>query len=363
MADGALAVVVALVTVVAVVVESRTDDEQLTAMGIVLLAGQFVLLPWRRRFPLAVAAIVGLCALAYGMSSLPDPPVMFAPLLAIYTVAASEPRSITVPFAGVVVAAAAVGIVLGDESDLADVTTAYFSVVTAWVVGDTARGQRERATWLAARQADEARRAARDERERITRELHDVVAHHVSVIAVQAEAAQEVLATQPDRAGEAMGHIADTARTALGELRRVFGVLRADSDADLSPQPDLTTVHELVASMHGTGVEVTLHTSGDDRPVDKVVGLTAYRVVQEALTNVLKHAGRCRAMVGLEFDDDALVVTVDDDGAAAPASADEAGQGLVGMRERVAVLGGTFEAGPRDDGAGFAVRARLPLVT
>src|SRR5262249_9140117 len=146
----------------------------------------------------------------------------------------------------------------------------------------------------------------------------DVVAHHVSVIAVQAEAAQEVLATQPERAGAAMANVADTARTALGELRRVLGVLR--TDVSLAPQPDLATVDELVASVRGAGVPVTVHARGEARPVDPMVGLTAYRVVQEALTNVLKHAGPCRASVDLEYGDDDLVVTVRDDGRRAAAA-------------------------------------------
>jgi signal transduction histidine kinase len=363
LADAVLAAVVAAVTIVAVVVQSRTDDEPMTAYGVVLLAAQLVPLVWRRRAPVVVAAVVGIAAAAYGLAELPDPPVMFGPLLALYTLAAYRPRRVSAPVGVAAAAIAALTIPFGDPTDAADVAVAYFSGVTAWVVGDTTRGQRERARWLDERRADAAHQAARDERVRIARDLHDVVAHHVSVIAVQAEAAQEVLASQPERASAAMGHVADTARSALTELRRVLGVLR--SDAVLTPQPDLSAIDDLVASVREAGLPVTLRWDGDgdDRGhgVDAVVGLTAYRIVQEALTNVLKHAGPCRAEVvlGLAPDGTALDVTVTDDGCGS--ASPNGGQGLVGMRERVAVLGGSFAAGPGEAG-GFVVQARLPAV-
>jgi signal transduction histidine kinase len=365
LADAVLAAVVAAVTIVAVVVQSRTDDEPMTAYGVVLLAAQLVPLVWRRRAPVVVAAVVGAAAAAYGLAELPDPPVMFGPLLALYTLAANRPRRVSAPFGVAAAAIAALTIPFGDATDAADVAVAYFSGVTAWVVGDTTRGQRERARWLDERRADAAHQAARDERVRIARDLHDVVAHHVSVIAVQAEAAQEVLASQPERASAAMGHVADTARSALTELRRVLGVLR--SDPVLTPQPDLSALDDLVASVREAGLPVTLRWDGDDgdgdcQGIDAVVGLTAYRIVQEALTNVLKHAGPCRAEVvlGLAPDGTALDVTVTDDGCGS-ASPNGGGQGLVGMRERVAVLGGSFAAGPGEAG-GFVVQARLPAV-
>jgi signal transduction histidine kinase len=358
--DAALAAVLAVVTVVSVVVRSHID-EPLTAVGIPLLAVQLVPLVWRRRAPVLVAAVSAAGAMAYGMAELPDPPVMFAPLLAFYTVAAYRPRSVSVPFAALVMVAAGLGVALAQDSDAADITVGYFSGITAWVIGDTTRGQRERAAWLDARRSDAARQAASDERIRIARDLHDVVAHHVSVIAVQAEAAQEVLAARPDRAADAMSRVADTARSALVELRRLLGVLR--SDTSLVPQPDLATVDELVESVRQTGLPVSVRTTGEPRAVDAVVGLTAYRVIQEALTNIIKHAAAGQAEVGLEFGDDSLLVTVVDDGTTADKPArrrDGAGHGLVGMRERVTVLGGSLEAGPGPEG-GFAVQARLPL--
>jgi signal transduction histidine kinase len=377
--DAALAAVLGVVTVVSALVQGELEDQRLTAVGLALLALEVVPLVWRRRAPLVVATVSIAAAAAYGMAELPDPAVLFGPLLAFYTVAASRPRSVSLPFAvavlgGSALCAAAVG---GGDADAADIAVGYFSAITAWVVGDTTRGQRERTAWLEQRRAESARQAARDERLRIARDLHDVVAHHVSVIAVQAEAAQEVMTSQPDRASAAMASAADTARTALGELRRMLGVLR--SDQSLAPQPDLDTVDELVESVRHAGLPVSVRTTGEPRPVAASVGLTVYRVVQEALTNVLKHAGTCRAEVRLEFGDDELLVTVVDDGTGSPASPPSAagngrgggrsgghggggggGHGLVGMRERVAAVGGRFAAGPAP-GGGFEVSARLPL--
>jgi signal transduction histidine kinase len=361
--DAALAAVVALVTVISVVVEdSRDDGARLTGYGVALLGLQLVPLVWRRRAPVVVASLSIAGAIAYGMAELPDPAVLFGPSLASYTVAAHRPREVSVPFAVVVMVAAGVATALARDADAADVAVAYFVGITSWVVGDIVRGQREHAALADQRRADEALKAAADERLRIARDLHDVVAHHISVIAVQAEAAQEVLTTRPDRADAAMAAVADTARAALRELRRVLGVLR--SEAELAPQPGLAAVGELVTSVRQGGLAVDLRTTGEERPVDGVVGLTAYRVVQESLTNVLRHAAASRAAVDLAFGDHALVVTVSDDGRGSAGghggAPNGSGQGLVGMRERVAVLGGSFDAGPRPEG-GFAVRARLPL--
>jgi signal transduction histidine kinase len=355
--DLLLTVVVAVVTVVSVVVADQQDEGvSMTGLGWALLAAQLVPLVWRRRAPVIVA-VTTLCAAAwYGAIDLPDPPLMFGPLLATYTLAAYRPRRITVPTFAAVVVGIAIVIVFGDESDAADIAVGYFAGITAWVAGDTMRGQRERAAWMEARRADDARRVAMTERLAIARDLHDIVAHNVSVIAVQAEAAQEVFSTRPERAEQAMADVADTARTALTELRRLLGVLR--SDRDLAPQPGLDAIDDLVASVRRAGVDVQFARTGREGPVDAVAGLTAYRVVQEALTNVMKHAGPCTAAVEVALNDDSLLVSVSDDGAGS--SAPDRGHGLVGMRERVSVLGGSLDAGARA-GGGFEVRARLPL--
>jgi signal transduction histidine kinase len=370
-ADAALAAVVAVVTVMSIHVDDRRDPtEVMTAWAWGLLVAQFVALVWRRRAPLAVALVVGAAGFAYGSANLPDPAINFPMALAVYSVAAFRPRRVSVPFAVAIVAVAAVVLALDKQADAADVVVNYFVGLTSWVVGDTMRGQRERAELLAARRDDAAQRAAADERVRIARDLHDVVAHHISVIAVQAEAAQEVAAADPARASQAMATVSDTARAALGELRRALGVLR--SEAGRSPQPQLAAVDDLVDSVRRAGLAVDVRTTGEARPVDGVVGVTAYRVVQEALTNVLRHAPASRARVDLDFCDGALVVTVADDGRGARAAARRGGaggasrggsgggHGLIGMRERVAAVGGELDAGPAP-GGGFNVRARLPL--
>src|SRR5918994_1449170 len=336
--DAALAAVVAAVTIVSTVVEDHNDHGvRLSAFGWALLALQLVPLVWRRRAPVVVLALSMGGAIAYGMARLPDPANMFAPALAVYSVAAHRPRSVSVPCALVVIVAAGLGVVFGDESDAADVSAGYFVGITSWMLGDIVRGQRERAAWLDARRVDEAQRAAADERVRIARDLHDVAA-------------------RPDRAQAAMATVADTARSALGELRRLLGVLR--SEATVTPQPDLAAVDDLVASVREAGLDVSLRTRGNGLPVAPVVGLTAYRVVQEALTNVLRHAHATRADVELAVGDTELIVTVSDDGRSG-ASVNGTGHGLVGMRERVSMLGGHLDAGPRPEG-GFRVRAQLP---
>ena len=356
--DALLAIVVGVVTAVSIAVTDRDDtSEAMTWWGWLLVVVQVVPLVWRRRAPLVVGMVTGLATLAFGMANLPDPAITFPLAVAVYSLAAYRPRSVTVPAAVAIAVVCVLSIVFDRQADVADLAVNSLVALGAWVVGDATRSQRERAAWLAQRREDEARRAASDERVRIARDLHDVVAHHISVIVVQAEAAQEVLATHPERAEGAMATVADTARRALGELRRMLGLLRSESAR--GPQPDLAAVEDLVASVRGAGLAVELRTTGAARPVDGVVGLTAYRIVQEALTNVLRHAHARRACVDLAFEDDALVVRVADDGRGG-GSGTGGGQGLVGMRERVAVLGGRLEAGPAPDG-GFAVDARLPL--
>jgi signal transduction histidine kinase len=356
-ADAFLAAVVGAVTVISVVVNDHQDEGlTLSHFGVVLLVIDVVPLVWRRRAPIVVFALSGGAAAWYGIRPEPDPALYFAPLLALYTVAAYRPRRVSVPIIASVLVGSLFAFLLADSPDAADIAVGYVAWSSAWVIGDTMRTQRERTAWMAARRVDDARRVAIAERLAIARDLHDIVAHHVSVIAVQAEAARSVIAQQPERAGHAMDDVAETARAAMVELRRLLGVLR--SEDTLAPQPGLEAIDDLVDSVRRAGMEVTLTRVDAVGSVDAVSGLTAYRVVQEALTNVLKHAGPCRADVGLALADGALVVTVTDDGSG-PAG-ESSGHGLVGMRERVAVVGGTLDAGAAPTG-GFTVRARLPL--
>ncbi|CAM4085388.1 sensor histidine kinase [Nocardiopsis gilva] len=204
-----------------------------------------------------------------------------------------------------------------------------------------------------------------EERSRIARELHDVVAHHISVMTVQATAGQRIIERSPDRARQALLDIEETGRLALSEMRRIVGVLRTPQDeADRSPRPGVDGLRDLVRQMRETGMEVELRIDGEVPDLAPGLDLTLYRVVQESLTNVLKHAGeQAAATVTLVFERRTVTVTVADDGtgpAADRRTADEPGHGLVGMRERVGLYGGDLDTGPRPDG-GFEVRARVPV--
>jgi signal transduction histidine kinase len=239
-----------------------------------------------------------------------------------------------------------------------------------WLVGDTLRRRsvqmvelQQRADDFEREREEESRRAVAEERARIARELHDIIAHSVSVMVVQAAAGRRVLDSQPETARASLEAIETTGRQALAEIRRLLGVLRRDDGPDeaLVPQPGLAHVEALVDEMRRAGLPVELRVEGEPGPLPPGVDVSAYRVVQEALTNTLRHAGPARVSVIVRYGPDDVEVEVSDDGhgsSAHPAPA--GGQGLVGMRERVALFQGDFEAGPRA-GGGFAVRARLPI--
>lgn len=205
----------------------------------------------------------------------------------------------------------------------------------------------------------ERREVVAAERARIARELHDVIAHSVSVMTVQAGAAEEMLRLDPERAVDPVRAVQDTGRQALVEMKRLVGVLRdGDEEMGLAPQPGLADVDRLVDEMRQAGLSVDLEVEGERRPLPVGVDLSAYRVVQEALTNALKHAGGAPAIVHLRYRPSTLEIEVVDRGGGGPAK--EGGHGLVGMRERVGIFGGSLDAGPRAEG-GFVVRALLPL--
>ncbi|MEV0036989.1 sensor histidine kinase [Streptomyces sp. NPDC050804] len=247
----------------------------------------------------------------------------------------------------------------------------------AWVLGDSARTRRayfdqleERATRLEKEREAQAKVAVAAERARIARELHDVVAHNVSVMVVQADGAAYVLDAAPDQAKEALETISSTGRQALAEMRRLLGVLRTGDTkegGEYVPQPDVGQIEDLVEKVRGAGLSVDFKIEGTPRPLPSGVELTAYRIVQEALTNSRKHGGPdVGASVRLVYFDDGLGLLVEDDGRGAAhevyedGGADGRGHGLIGMRERVGMVGGTLDAGPRP-GGGFRISALLPL--
>ncbi|RKN16179.1 sensor histidine kinase [Micromonospora musae] len=224
------------------------------------------------------------------------------------------------------------------------------------------RALRERARVAEERQRSLAEQAVADERRRIARELHDVVAHHVSVMGVLATGARRVLRRDPDAADEVIGTIEETGRATLRELRRLLDVLRTDAepDADLAPQPGLAGIETLTEQVREAGLPVTLRVDGDPVVVEEGVALAIYRIVQEALTNALKHAGAATAEVRIGYDGAAVVVEVTDDGRGPVPGSRGVGHGLVGMRERVGLYGGVLQAGART-GGGFRVHARIPV--
>ncbi|MCF3177328.1 sensor histidine kinase [Streptomyces sioyaensis] len=248
----------------------------------------------------------------------------------------------------------------------------------AWVLGDSVRTRRayyaqleERAAQLEKERDAQAKVAVAAERARIARELHDVVAHNVSVMVVQADGAAYVLDAAPEQCGQALETISGTGRQALAEMRRLLGVLRTgepgEDSADRAPQPDVGRLDDLIEQVRGAGLPVDFTVQGTPRPLSSGVELTAYRIVQEALTNTRKHGGPdVNARVRLVYGSDALDLLVEDDGRGAQhevheqGGADGLGHGMIGMRERVGMVGGRLDAGPRP-GGGFRISAVLPL--
>ena len=238
----------------------------------------------------------------------------------------------------------------------------------AWLAGFTvghrarqARAAEDRLALAEAHRRAEAELAVADERARIARELHDVVAHSISVMTVQAGGVRRLLREDQVREREALHAIEETGREALTEMRRLLGILRgANQQADLAPQPGLGRLEALAQQARDAGLPVELSVEGEPYPVPPGLDLSAYRVVQEALTNAIKHAGPARASVVVRYEPGAIELEVANDGGG-DAHGDGARQGLAGMRERVAFYGGTFEAGAVDGGRGYAVRARIPV--
>jgi signal transduction histidine kinase len=237
----------------------------------------------------------------------------------------------------------------------------------AWLIGflvsrtfHEAERARERAARAEREREERALLAVSDERARIARELHDVVGHSVSVMTVQASAARRLLRPQQEKEREALLVVEKTGREAMAEMRRMVGVLRRPEEAPaLAPQPSLEQIETLVDHTREAGLPVTLRIEGDPVQLPPGVDLTAYRLVQEALTNTMKHAQASSAEVVVRHGDGDVELTISDDGVGG-ADGDSGGHGLVGMRERVSVYGGELEAGPRADG-GFRLRARLPI--
>ncbi|MBO2462877.1 sensor histidine kinase [Actinomadura violacea] len=331
--------------------------------GYVATIGSAVPLLWRRRAPAAAALLTVMVGSTYDLAdTVPSQPLWYGALIAIYGVAARSRPAVRLAVFALLCA--------GGLATVGSADTALRGVVlyvTAYALGRAAAGSRAQAAVLEERAARlererrlDAERAAERERARIARDMHDVLAHSISLMVVQAEAGPVVLGSAPDRAAAAFDTIAGTGRDALGQLRRMLAVLK-DEDGPRAPQPTLDDLPALAAQVSGAGLRVGCSAEGEPRPLPADCGVAAYRIAQEALTNVVKHAGAGTAEIRLTWADDALTISVVDDGRGAGTGLPSGGNGLIGIRERAAACGGTATAGPRADGPGFEVSARLPL--
>ncbi|MGW6473607.1 sensor histidine kinase [Streptomyces nigra] len=347
--------------------EDRLD---LDPFARVLLVVASALLLWRKRYPVPVAFGTAAAVTVYLAAGYPYGPVFLTVAVACFNAVVTGHRwagwtAIGAVWAGHVLVGHWLYRWLPPSGDGA-APWEQEGVVAAWVVAvvavsELARVRREQWAKERAERAQAARRRADEERLRIARELHDVLAHSISVINVQAGVGLALLDTDPEQARTALTTIKAQSKEALGEVRQVLDTLRAPGDAPRAPAPGVARLPELVSQAAGAGL--TVEVEGEPPRLPPGTDLAAFRIVQEALTNVVRHSGSRRARVRFEQPDGAtLRLCVDDDGPATGADAGGSGNGLAGMRERAAALGGTIEAGPRADG-GFRVLAVLPLTT
>jgi signal transduction histidine kinase len=370
--DGGLAAVLAFLGIASSAAMGRL-------IAVPLVVALAVPVVFRRAYPVAAfAAAIAVGALQVLINSKPNPTDL-AIVIRLYTLAAYTTRRISIAGLAICLAGSAAAVLrwmpdrlsMWDSLLVGSIMFAGPSLI-AWVFGDSMRYRRayytnleDRAARLEAERDAQAQIAAAAERARIARELHDVVAHNVSVMVVQADGASYALGSDPDRARQALAAISATGRQALAEMRRMLGVLRRNEDGTepgRAPLPGIGQLGELLEQTRATGLALSFTVEGVPQPLPDGAALAAYRIVQESLTNTRKHGGpRATAEVTLRYLEDALLLRITDDGRGAAAASDGAGHGLTGMRERVAVYGGWVQAGPRPSG-GYHVTALLPLV-
>lgn len=320
-------------------------------------------LAWRRRWPIAVAVVV------FGSILATNPEGQFSTVLALVLVSFTLGAELDPPrsYAGLAVVAVPFLAVMAFEGlEPSDVAAAIVFLGGPFAVGLGVRRRSarlaevvERSERMEHEQQEQAAAAVAEERARIARELHDIVSHSISVVAIQTQAVRRRLGSDHEREARDLAAVETTARQALAEMRRLFGVLRSDGDSpSLAPQPGLGELDRLVEQMRSAGLRVDLRVEGERVELPPGVDLAAYRIVQEGLTNALRHARADRACVRPSYGDTTLAVTVDDDGRGPQEGA--GGHGLVGVRERVALYGGSVKTGPGPAG-GFRLAASLPI--
>ena len=375
----ALIVLGAIASALIVLFSGDADNAPTSPLWFAVPAVAVVVLPLlcRRRFPLAAPASVWL--IAAGLSFVDGRLVVFPITVYIAGYIAGMVAAFLLgnlpdgrrACLGLAVVLAAITIVVVNNPDHAAGDYALPGLFTvAWLAGFVLRARaahaeaaEQRATWLEQTREEDARRAIAEERARIARELHDVVAHSVSVMTVQSSAVRRLLAAEQEKERHALLTVEQTGREALAEMRRLVGVLRTDDHeaAARAPQPGLADVRTLVAHAQETGLQVDLRIEGEPVRLPAGIDLTAYRLVQEGLTNTIKHASAERAEVRVRYATGQVEVEVVDDGRGANGRGN-GGHGLLGMRERVSIYGGDLDVGPRTEG-GFRLRARLPVHT
>ncbi|GII57984.1 two-component sensor histidine kinase [Planotetraspora thailandica] len=361
--DTALAVLVMVVQLWPLVSRTNLDGGPWSPWAYVIVVASALPLVWRRRAPVTTLLVtLSATALYDYVGQVAAQPIWYGGLVATYTVAVYSPRVRGLVMLVVTIAG---GLLLVGSSDTALRGVVLF--VAAYAIGRATATSRayavaleERAARLEQERHVEAERAAERERARIARDMHDILAHAVSLMVVQAEAGPVVVRTDPARAERAFDAIATAGRDAMVQLRRTLSVLKEDAGTR-APRPTLDDLATLAAQASGNGLDVVLSASGEPRPLLPDIEVAAYRVAQEALTNVVKHSGAARADLRLTWQDDNLMISVTDDGRGSGAAFPSGENGLIGIRERAAALGGSATAGPRADGPGFQVLVRLPL--
>ncbi|BCB87528.1 sensor histidine kinase [Phytohabitans suffuscus] len=341
---------------------SAGAHNQTQPLTLLLIAVATLPLVWRRRWPLPVIAVCGTGTVTLTLlDRLGDLP--YSQLVATYTLAAiSGPLARLAGVAGTVVG---VGLsFIGHQEKLVQLPIVGLLFIGAYALGTGTRARHDRIALLEERNrrhAEEREAAAARERERIARDMHDILAHSISLIAVQAEAGPVLVRSDPARAERVFDTIGQTSRETLTQLRRTLGLLRGETGSR-APQPDLDSLAALAERAREAGLAVAVEERGDRRPLPPELGLTAYRVVQESLTNVVRHARAKRVWIRLDWASDQLGVEVRDDGRGpSGANGDGGGHGIMGMHERVGAVGGELRTGPGPGGTGFQVVATLPL--
>jgi len=365
--DVALALAVGTIGVFATHLAAQTQPERrpLDATGIALLALGAAALVVRRRHPVAALCVAEASMLLFWLLGYPRGPVLLAVAVAVFTAATAGRRAVA--WAALLIGFAAISLLphlLGND---AAPSLSVSVALAGWIVvlaasAEVVRIRREREVTALRTRLEEERRRGSDERVRIARELHDVLAHSISVINVQAAVALHLIEERPEQARTALTAIKDVSKDALHELRSVLVALRLpDEQPERAPAPSLANLDELVTRTATGGLEVRTEIAGPLERLPASVDLAAFRILQEALTNVIRHAGTSTATVRVVHDGEMLVLEVEDDGRGLLSNGGAGlGTGIQGMRERAAALGGAVEAGPRP-GRGFRVMARLPL--